>query len=88
MLTIVFTALISFVTAIAVTIITYVLTRRREHEADWRKLKFSQYQELLLALSGITEGRSTAEAQARYSDAVNSMALVAPTQVVRALQAF
>ncbi len=84
----VFTAAASVITAIIAALITYSLTRRREHEADWRKLKFGQYQELLLAMSGIVEGRSTPEAQARYSDAVNSMSLVSPVPVLRALRDF
>jgi len=88
MLTAIIAAAFSVVTAIVVAIITYVLTRRREREADWRKLKFGQYQEYLLALSGIVEGRSTPEAQARYSDAFNSMLLVASAPVLRALQDF
>ena len=71
-------ALASAVTAILAVIVTYILTKRREHEADWRKLKFAQYQEFVLALSGIVDERATSVSQARYSDAVNSMALVAP----------
>lgn len=86
--TVAFTVAGSAVTAAVVAVITYLLTKRREHEADWRKLKFGQYQELLAAMSGITEGRSTPEAQARYSDAVNSMSLVASPSVLRALHAF
>jgi hypothetical protein len=78
----------SILSAIVASVFTYALTRRREHETEWRKLKFGQYQEFVLALSGIIEGRSTPEAQARYSDAVNSMNLVAPSPVLRALSAF
>lgn len=81
-------AAISGATAILAVVVTYTLTKRREHESDWRKLKFSQYQEFVLALSGIVNERSTPEAQARYSDAVNSMGLIAPMNVLRALSAF
>jgi hypothetical protein len=79
---------ISGCAAIAAVIATYILARRREHEADWRKLKFAQYQEFVLALSGIVNERSTPQAQARYSDAVNSMGLIAPPPVLRALRTF
>jgi hypothetical protein len=85
---IIITAGASAVTAIVAVIITYVLTKKREHEADWRRLKFSQYQEFILALSGIVRGRSTSEGHSRYADAVNSMALVAPLKVLSALKAF
>jgi hypothetical protein len=81
-------AIASACTAIIAVVITYVLTKRREHEGDWRKLKFAQYQEFVLALSGIVNERSSRAGQARYSDAVNSMALIAPMPVLRALAAF
>lgn len=81
-------ALASGCAAIIAVIVTYVLTKRREHESDWRKLKFAQYQEFVLALSGIVNERSTREGQARYSDAVNSMALIAPMPVLTALSGF
>jgi hypothetical protein len=81
-------AIASACAAIVAVVITNWLSKRREHEADWRKLKFSQYQEFVLALSGIVNDRSTRESQARYSDAVNSMALIAPMKVLEALTQF
>jgi hypothetical protein len=85
---VIITAGASAVTAIVAVIVTYVLTKKREHEADWRRLKFNQYQEFILALSGIVSGRSTSEGHLRYADAVNSMALVASWNVLSALRAF
>jgi hypothetical protein len=67
---------------------TYWLTRHREHENEWRRLRLEKYQEFLLALSGIIQGRSTDEAQARFADAVNTIALVAPMDVYRKVRAF
>ena len=67
---------------------TYALARRQERESDWRRLRLENYQEFLLALSGIIEGRSTDDAQSRFADAVNTMALVAPISVYRKVQAF
>lgn len=87
-LPIVASAIASGCTAIIAVIVTYVLTKKREHEGDWRKLKFAQYQEFILALSGIINERSTLQGQSRYSDAVNSMALIAPMHVLQALTAF
>ena len=80
-----FPALPTAITAVLVAVITYLLTQRREHKSEWRKIKFAQYQEYLRALSGIVEGRSTAEAQDRYSDAANGMLLVSSLQVMRDL---
>ena len=66
-------AVVSAVTALLVAAITSALTRRREREADWRRLKLERYQELVVALSGIVKERSTAEAQSRFADACNSL---------------
>jgi hypothetical protein len=86
--TIGFSAGISLITAILTAVVTSVLTRRREHQADWRRLKFAQYQEFVLALSGIVEGRATPEGHRRYTDAVNSMTLIASSPVLTALSEF
>jgi hypothetical protein len=86
--TIGFSAGISLITAILTAIVTSILTRRREHQADWRRLKFAQYQEFVLALSGIVEGRASPEGHRRYTDAVNSMALIASPLVLTALREF
>jgi hypothetical protein len=82
------TAVISAGTAIVAVGLTNYFTKRREHEADWRTMKLDRYREYILALSGNVEERVTVEAQARYSDAVNSLQLVAPPLVLRALDAF
>ena len=75
--------------AIATAGLTYYLTKRRERESDWRKLKLERYGEYVTALSGVVKGQDpSAEAQARYADAVNSLALVAPRPVLEALYAF
>jgi len=68
--------------------ISSALTRRRKHLADWRKLNLAQYQEFVLALSRIVEGRQTNEANLRFADAVNSMRLIASTPVLHAMEGF
>jgi hypothetical protein len=67
---------------------TYLLTKKREQEADWRKMKLDLYRNYIAALSGIVEGRETPEGHVRYVDAVNSLMLVASSQVLRALYAY
>ncbi|WP_372000881.1 hypothetical protein P7L68_19455 [Tistrella mobilis] len=79
---------ISAAVSIVVTVLTSILTRSREREADWRKLKFSQYQEFIIALSAATSWTPNAEARARYANAVNSLHLFASSDVVTALNAF
>jgi len=87
-LTLIITSGITALAAIIAVFITYALTRKREHEGDWRKLKLEQYQEFVLALSGTVRERTTRDAQRRYADAVNSMMLIAPPAVLVRLQAF
>ncbi|WP_454683503.1 hypothetical protein [Ancylobacter moscoviensis] len=88
LLTVGITAGVSAVTAVGTVLITSALARRREHEADWRKLKLAQYQEYVAALSGVVRERATAEGKRRYADAVNNMALVASVSVLEALRRF
>lgn len=86
--TIIISALGSILAALVAAWATYVLTKRREHDSDWRKIKFAQYQEFIKALSGITDGRSSPDNQERFSDAINSMMLVAPAKVYNALHSY
>lgn len=74
--------------AVVVVVLTNYFTKGREHEADWRKMKLERYREYILALSGNVEERATTETQARYSDAVNGLLLVAPPDVLSALDAY
>ena len=80
--------ILSAATALTVFAGGYSLNRRRDRDLEWRKLKLEHYKDYLAALSGITGRRSTAEAQARYADAFNSLALVAPASVLKALYLF
>ncbi|CAI9415277.1 hypothetical protein ANOBCDAF_03422 [Pleomorphomonas sp. T1.2MG-36] len=86
--TILLTSLTSILAALIAAGVTSILTRRREHEAEWRKLKHACYQEYISAMSEIVEGRSTVEAQRRFANAVNGLILVAPEDVLLARDAF
>ena len=85
----VFTALVSgavaLVTVAVTQPITYFFSRKRDHEADWRKMKLEQYKEYVAALSGTVHHPFDSAVQRRYSDAVNSMGLVASPSVLIAL---
>lgn len=67
---------------------SYLFNKRREREAEWRRLKLDHYKEYVTALSGVVGHRSTDVSQTRYSDAVNLMTLVAPPPVLKALYEF
>lgn len=81
-------AVLSGAAAIIVAVLSYLLTKRKEREADWRKVKFEHYKEYVAALSGIVEGHATAEGHIRYVHAVNTLTLVASPSVVQALYAY
>ncbi|MGD0801519.1 MAG: hypothetical protein ABR906_09400 [Terracidiphilus sp.] len=87
----VFTALVSgavaLVTVSVTQPITYFFSKKRDHEADWRKMKLEHYAEYVAALSGTVHHPSEETIKRRYSDAFNSMALVAPLDVMAALYA-
>jgi hypothetical protein len=82
------TAAISAVTAVVVLVLGNFYSRRREHEADWRRMKLDRYREYVVALSGTIVERVTRESHLRYSDAVNALLLVAPANVLQALDSF
>ena len=81
-------AIISASAALAVAAVSYFFNKRSERESEWRKLKLDHYKEYVSALSGVVGQRSRPDSQARYSDAVNLMTLVAPPSVPRALYEF
>lgn len=81
-------ALIPAVAAVVGVALTYVFNKRREHEAEWRKLKLDHYKEYVAALSGIVGTRATDATHARYSDAFNALVLIAPPDVLQALYGF
>jgi hypothetical protein len=81
-------SVVSGAVSLGVVELTYHRGKRRDHEADWRKLKLEQYKEYIAALSGTVHHPSEAAVQQRYSDAFNSMALVAPQKVLAAMYVF
>jgi hypothetical protein len=82
------TAIVSAAAALVVATLSYSLAKRREREAEWRKFKLEHYREYVSSLSGIVNDRATPTSQARYSDAINALLLVAPPEVLRRLREF
>lgn len=72
--------------ALALAVVTYWFTKKREREAELRKERLEHYKEFVASLSGIIEGESTKEGQQRFSLACNKLNLVAPQEVIGALQ--
>lgn len=71
--------------AIGSVVATYYYTKRREHEAEWRKLRLDRYQEFLRALSVVVRPGYSYDDREKYADAVNNLTLVAPRDVLNAL---
>jgi len=88
MTNIVLTSLLSALVALATIFVTNYLTRRRELEADWRKLKLVQYQNLIVSFSGIEKSRYTEDTLRVFTDAVNAMSLIGSPSVLRALDQY
>lgn len=85
---VVIAAVVSAAAALLVSSLSFAFGRRQQRENDWRKIKLDLYREYVAALSGIIEGRESAEAQKSYSDAANMLSLVASMPVLEALYAF
>jgi hypothetical protein len=81
-------AAISGLVSIFGVIVSYLLSKWKEREADWRKVKLDLYKEYINAVAGIPEGRMTPESEVRYHDAFNTIGLVASPAVIAAVQAF
>jgi hypothetical protein len=82
-------AIISAATSIVIASLSYFFSKKREVEGEWRKQKLTQYRELLSSLSDCAiDGINNDEAQRRFSQAFNTIALVAPQTVIRVLLAF
>ena len=68
--------------------LTYAVTKRREREADWRKLKLEMYRDFTTALAGMAELDATNAVKMQFSVASNALHLIASRRTVDALDAF
>ncbi len=76
---------ISLIGIVVSVVTSNVLGKKRDHEADWRKMKLEHYREFIAAHSAAVHSAADIPAKRRYADAVNSLTLVAPPQVLAAL---
>ena len=82
------TALIAASGAVVLAGASYLFTKKREAEAELRKEKLEHYKDFVASLSGIISGESTPEGQRTFARACNKLNLVAPQEVIKALQDF
>ncbi|NLF42524.1 MAG: hypothetical protein GX587_07505 [Bacteroidales bacterium] len=72
-----------------VAVITLYLTKKYEIESEWRKQKLNHYKVLLSSISDLAiDDTDKDEANLKFALATNTIALVAPQQVITALMAF
>ncbi len=82
-------AIISASASIIVAAVSFVLNKRAERRDALQQRKLSHYKELLSAISDLAiDGVDKEEANIRFANAVNTIALVAPQNVITALMAF
>ena len=81
-------AIIGAIAGLMTAALTYAFTKRREREADWRKLKLEMYREFTTAMAGMAEGDATSKDKMRFNVASNSLHLIASKSAVDALDAF
>jgi hypothetical protein len=84
----VWVAIVSAIAGLLTAAFTYAVTKQREREADWRKLKLEMYREFTTAMAGMAEGDATDEIKRRFNVASNSLHLIASKSAVDALEAF
>lgn len=69
--------------------LAYFFTKKHQLEMDWRKGKINHYKVLISSLSDLAvDGTNKKEANMKFSLATNTIALVAPQNVVNALMEF
>ena len=75
--------------SIIVAALTFYLTKWHEIKVEWQKQKLNHYKVLLSSLSDLAvDGIDKDEANRRFSLAVNTIGLVAPQYVIKALMEF
>jgi len=85
----VITAIIAASGAIFVAAITYYLTKKNELDLRWRNEKIAHYKNLLTAISDLAiDNVDKEDANLRFASATNTIALVAPQEVINALMDF
>ena len=84
----IYVAIIGVVAGLPTAAYTYAGTKRREREADWRKLKLEMYREFTTAMAGMAEGDASDEDKMRFNVASNSLHLIASNRTIGALEAF
>jgi hypothetical protein len=69
-------SVIAAASGLTVAAISYLFTKWREREADWRKWKYEQYKEFLVTMSGCVGINPTPDGRKEFSKACNALHLI------------
>lgn len=83
----VFVEVIASAAAVTVAALSYLFTKIKEREADWRKWKYEQYKEFVASLSGNVGPNPNIETQRTFLKACNTLNLIGSRGVLTSLQA-
>lgn len=67
--------------------LSYLFTKMKEREADWRKWKYEQYKEFVASLSGNVGPNPSIETHRAFLKACNTLNLIGSRGVLTSLQA-
>jgi hypothetical protein len=84
----IFVAMITVSGSILLAATSYYFTKRQQREATWRELKINHYKELLSSISDLAVDNSDVDAHQRFAKSMNTLALIAPQDVVTSMLAF
>ncbi len=83
----VFVEVIASAAAVMVAALSYLFTKMKEREADWRKWKYEQYKEFVASLSGNVGPNPKIETHRTFLKACNTLNLIGSRGVLTSLQA-
>jgi hypothetical protein len=72
--------------AVIAAALSYLFTKMKEREADWRKWKFEQYKEFIATLGGYVGPNPTPESHRTFLKACNTLNLIGSRGVLASLQ--
>ena len=81
-------AIITAGAGVLVTALSFLLTKAKEREADWRTQKLDHYKAFMVALNAIVGPPAPTEDRVRFANAANNLFLVGSRDVLVALRAF
>ena len=84
-ITVILTTIIS---SVVVAGSTYLFTKWKEWESEWRKDKREYYKAFVTSLSGNVDGDATEEGKLAFNRATIDLNLIAPQRVIEALIAY